>query len=155
MSELPAGLSNEQFVGYTFQGSPPRRPRLWFLDRHLHPLVVWGSQIMWPGAAGTELTQRIRYGECVRPSEIRAQAILLDLDVGQWTMNMSPDQAHREWPTNDPYEVIELAMPGLTMRYEHWGVESWSAVWKLTDVTIHPVHTFGDDDTWRLGVWPD
>ena len=144
-------LSDDEFVGYTFTGAPERRPRLWFLDRQLYPLTVWGSQIMWPGI-GTELTDRIRYGEGVNESELRAQAIELNLDVGQWTMHLNDD---RDFPSTDPWEVIQMAMPGMTLRYEHWGVESWKAVWELTGLTIPHVHTFGRDDVWRLGIWPD
>jgi hypothetical protein len=148
-------LGNDTFVGYTFGGSPPRRPRLWFLERDLYPLTIWGSQIMWPGNTGTELTNRIRYGEGIDPTELRAQAVELNLDVGIWTMHISPELANKEHPTDDPWEAVRLAMPDMTLRYEHWGVESWNVVWKLTEVTIGHVHTFGRDDTWRLGIWPD
>jgi hypothetical protein len=151
-----AVIGNDTFVGYTFAGSPPRRPRLWFLDRHLIPLAVWGSQIMWPGAAGTELTQRIRHGEGVNPTELRAQAVHLDLDVGQWTVTIPEGWGEQDFPIKDPGEVLRRGMPGLGLRYEHWGVESWTAVWKLTNAFIPWVTTFGrDDDMWRLGVWPD
>jgi len=32
-------LSDDEFVGYTFTGAPERRPLLWFLDRHIRPLI--------------------------------------------------------------------------------------------------------------------
>ncbi len=35
---MRAAHGNDEFVGYTFQGSPPRRSRLWFLDRHIELL---------------------------------------------------------------------------------------------------------------------
>ena len=106
-----AELGDEEFVGYTFQGSPERRPRLWFLDRHLELLF-----------------------------RVEGWAIT-DVDTGVWKV------VRRGW---DPVQV------GPCLRYEHGGEESWSAVWRLTDVTIPHVHTFGrDDDVWRLGVWPD
>jgi hypothetical protein len=38
MSSVP--LSDDEFVGYTFTHPPERRPRLWFLDRQLHPLTL-------------------------------------------------------------------------------------------------------------------
>lgn len=39
------GLSDETFVGYTFTGSPPRQPRLWFLGRHIDVLASAGWTI--------------------------------------------------------------------------------------------------------------
>jgi hypothetical protein len=105
------GLSDEPFVGYTFEAAPPRRQRLWFLDRHVRMLV---------GVEGWSIT---------------------DVDgTGTWTM------VRRGW---NPVKV------GPCLRYDH-GEPPWSAVWRLTDVSIPHVHTFGrDDDVWRLGVWPD
>jgi hypothetical protein len=32
--------SDEEFVGYIFQGPPERRSRLWFLQRHLDTLFI-------------------------------------------------------------------------------------------------------------------
>lgn len=34
------GLTGDEFVGYTFGDPPERRPRLWFLDRHIRRLVL-------------------------------------------------------------------------------------------------------------------
>lgn len=107
-------FSDEPFVGYTFNGSPPRQPRLWFLDRHVDLLVsVEGWTI----------------GE---------------IDVGTWTLSA-------EWIEVDPHTGA-----GLLLRYQHHAPEEWKAVWRLTDVTIDHVSTFGRcDDLWRLGLWPD
>jgi hypothetical protein len=114
---VTAVFSDEEFVGYLFQGSPERRPRLWFLDRHLEWVFLAGD---WP------------IGDARRP--------IHDLDVGTWTLI----------PT-EGYVYLRGHL-----RYEHRGVENWTAVWRLTDVTIPHVHTFGrDDDVWRLGLWPD
>ena len=133
-----AEFGDEEFVGYTFAGSPPRRPRLWFLDRHLYTLVVWGVHSV------------------------------LDIDVGVWTTDIyaaawnfadeagrNPKKMREMRRDLSPHEQVRAAMPGLPIRYQHRGVEQWSAVWVLTDTVIEHVHTFGDDDTWRLGVWPD
>jgi hypothetical protein len=40
---MKAGFSDEEFVGYIFRGSPERRPRLWFLERHINELFLSGS----------------------------------------------------------------------------------------------------------------
>lgn len=110
------GFTGEEFVGYTFNGSPERRPRLWFLDRHIAILLSAG-----PIMGG----------------------ILNDIDIGQWS-------AIADGPQRG------LTLPRLALRYEHCGPEKWVAVWRITDVTIPHVYTFGrDDDVWRLGVWPD
>jgi hypothetical protein len=107
---VTAGLTGEEFVGYTFGGSPPRRPRLWFLDRHVALLLSAG----WIG----------------------------DIDIGTWTADL--------------YYVDNQLNPVGNLRYEHHGIEPWTAVWRLTNVTIPHIHTFGrDDDVWRLGMWPD
>jgi hypothetical protein len=152
-------LSDDEFVGYSFQGSPERRPRLWFLDRQLYPLVVWGSQIMLQGD-DSELCDRARWasepGQGVTEEELRAHAVANGhLDIGQWTVNVPRDTTLKDFPSDQPWEVIQMAMPGMSLRFESWGVEGWSMVWKLTALTIPHVHTFGKEDTWRLGVWPD
>jgi hypothetical protein len=63
-----ADYSDEEFVGYTFQGSPERRPRLWFLDRHVC-LLLSGC---WP-SSGTN------------PGPVD-----VSLDVGNWTTHDCP-----------------------------------------------------------------
>jgi hypothetical protein len=119
---MTAGLSDEEFVGYTFNGPPERRPRLWFLDRHL--ILLRDSDGAW-----TVSTQESTWSGDI------------DIDVGTWTMIDTRN---------------DIGVDGLTVRYEHHGTERWTAVWRLTDVTIPHVHTFGrDDDVWRLGLWPD
>src|SRR5262245_13469372 len=153
MPEMPVGLSDDTFVGYTFKGPPERRPRLWFLERDLFPVIVYGNQIMLQGD-DSELADRVRWGGGASEAELRAHAPEPGAHVGQCTVNIPRDVAHHEWPTNDPHEAIRMVMPGLSFRYESFG-EGWSAVWKLTDVIIEHVNTFGGDDTWRLGVWPD
>jgi hypothetical protein len=110
-------LTGEEFVGYIFQGSPERRPRLWFLERQINTLFLYGP-----------------LNTARKPGQNS-----LDLDVGLWTL--------------EPVEPL-VYMRGL-MRYQHRGHERWSAVWRLTDTVIPHVHTFGYDDVWRLGVWPD
>lgn len=105
-------LADEEFVGYTFNASPERRPRLWFLDRHI----------------GLLINRTVR-----------------GIDVGGWSFD-SPGTC---------VLVNDHPVPGLLLRYEHHGAEPWTAVWRLTDTTIPNVNTFGYDDTWRLGVWPD
>ena len=122
-----AGLSDEEFVGYTFAGSPPRRPRLWFLDRHITMLMHSGWTVSGSGTWG--------------------DSDPVDMDVGTWAMTEIP-----LWrPGQNP-----LVFVGALLRYEHHGEEPWTAVWRLTDTTIPHVHTFGrDDDVWRLGLWPD
>jgi hypothetical protein len=128
---VTAEYSDEEFVGYTFGGSPPRRPRLWFLDRHIALLLVGA----WP-SSGTN------------PGPVDAS-----LDVGTWT------------PTSD-VQTAKTVLPGLCLRYRHLGDPPWSAVWRMTALTIprdprealrgFGITTFGrDDDVWRLGVWPD
>jgi hypothetical protein len=117
------GFSDEEFVGYTFAGSPPRRPRLWFLDRHVDVLL---------GTEGWTISGSGTWGD---PDHV-------DIDVGTWTM------------------VLECPVPGgerggLHLRYQHHSDPPWTAVWRLTDVTIPHVWNFGRDDTWRLGLWPD
>jgi hypothetical protein len=125
MADAITGLGNddwirrapdEEFVGYTFQGSPERRPRLWFLDRY----VCWFIK------------------ECTCQGGH-------PIDVGAWSITSDPQAG-----------CDEAALAGLCLRYDHWGAEKWSAVWRLTDTTIPHITTFGrDDDVWRLGVWPD
>lgn len=118
-----AGLSGEEFVGYTFAGSPERRPRLWFLDRQLDTLFHWGP-------LHTARTQALGIGQ-------------VDLDIGIWTMECRHDR------------LGSLFVPDDLVRYAHHGPQKWTAVWRLTDTVIPGVHTFGYDDVWRLGVWPD
>jgi hypothetical protein len=110
----------EEFVGYTFQGSPEHRPRLWFLDRHICLLIP------------------DRHICLLLPTLIKP-----DIDVGTWSA-FDSQSGHDE-----------KALDGVCLRYDHHGEPTWTAVWQLTDITIPHVHTFGRDDTWRLGVWPD
>jgi hypothetical protein len=123
---VKAGFSNEEFVGYTFAGSPERRPRLWFLDRHIVMLMHSGWTVSGSGTWGDNDP--------------------VDIDVGTWTMVDIP-----RWRLGtDP-----LVFTGAHLRYEHHSDPPWTAVWRLTDIYIPHVHTFGQDDTWRLGLWPD
>jgi hypothetical protein len=61
-----AGLSDDEFVGYIFQGSPERRPRLWFLERMIDGLFLYGP-----------------VNTARRPGVEPAEA---DLDVGVWKL---------------------------------------------------------------------
>lgn len=71
-----------------------------------------------------------------------------DIDVGTWTSQLTP---WRPGVSRNP-----LVVPGDMLRYQHHSNPSWTAVWRLTDVTIPHVYTFGrDNDIWRLGLWPD
>jgi hypothetical protein len=127
-------FSDEPFVGYIFDGPPPRQHRLWFIDRHVATLLRHGN------------------------------VGILHRCQGVWKI------------TDDPQTGTDLmALTGVCLHYEHTGsrwydermdTQRWTAVWKLTDLTIPPdptdarhgfgVHTFGrDDDVWRLGLWPD
>lgn len=127
MAGLSAELGDNEFVGYIFQGSPERRPRLWFLDRHIEQLFLWDCAAH-NGRVAAEIHE----------------------ELGIWTL--------------EPVEGL-VYNRGL-LRYQHMGDERWSAVWRLTDVTIPRdpdtaksglgITTFGyDDDVWRLGLWPD
>jgi hypothetical protein len=126
-------LGDFEFVGYTFRGSPERRPRLWFLDRHLFILIAtcgWTVSETEPTSSG------------------------FNIDVGTWSANIPRDKPLAD--LTDGVSLMDLATPGVTIRYTHHGLQEWSAVWQLTDTTIKHVHTFGrDDDVWRLGLWPD
>jgi hypothetical protein len=127
---VTAEIGDDTFVGYTFGGSPERRSRLWFLDRHLILMAIWGEN----KSAG------------------------LDIDVGHWTLDIPwPKlQSRMDFSIEDPLEVIRTALPGLHVRYEHSGAPGWTAVWRITDTIIPHVHTFGfANDVWRLGLWPD
>jgi hypothetical protein len=116
----------EEFVGYTFQGFPERRPRLWFLDRHIRLLLLHGL---------------------ARQPVFMDFSAVIDIDTGDW-------RAHLPDPRLD--EDGQRALAGITLRYEHGGADNWTAVWRLTKLHIPHVHNFGrDDDTWRLGLWPD
>lgn len=42
-TQLSDDLGDDEFVGYTFTHPPERRPRLWFLDRQLYPLILLGT----------------------------------------------------------------------------------------------------------------
>jgi hypothetical protein len=123
---VTTGVWDEPFVGYTFAGSPPRKPRLWFLDRHIAMLMhIEGWTVSGSGTWGD-------------PDPV-------DIDVGTWSAVESRSGARDE-----------KALEGVCLRYDHHCVPPWSAVWRLTDDTCEHVHTFGrDDDVWRLGVWPD
>lgn len=125
-----AGLSDEEFVGYTFNGAPEQRPRLWFLDRHIR--VLLGHGLARPTSAAIML----------------ARAEVTNKGDGWWNAEL-PEVTG----LND--EGL-LALDGIVLRYQHNGAHPWAAVWRLTDVVIPHVHTFGrDDDVWRLGLWPD
>lgn len=120
---MPAtSLSDDEFVGYTFTHPPERRPRLWFLERQLYPLILLGAN----------------------------HAVTCDDETGVWTS---------EYPRLDtddfPVHTDDFPVPGVHLRYEHLGPNPWTAVWQLTHTSIPHVHTFGRDDVWRLGVWPD
>jgi len=134
---MTVGYSNEPFQGYLFNGSPPRQPRLWFLDRHLTLLLVSG----WT----------------VGPFD--------NIDVGTWSTDKDVVRNRLdEWSGGGT--ALEHIVLGLSIRYQNLGTDEWTAVWRLTDVTIprdpadarrgNGITTFGrDDDVWRLGIWPD
>lgn len=145
---MTAALSDEPFVAYIFRSAPPHpQPRLWFLDRHLLLLLIWG-----PSGDG-----------------------LLNPLLGKWDTDrhVTPNWALLARPGDEPpgplSDVLDINewLPGMMLRYESAApADPWSAVWRLTDVTIPPdvrdaergfgINTFGrDDDVWRLGVWPD
>jgi hypothetical protein len=140
-----AGLtdfSDEPFCGYVFAGAPERQPRLWFLDRQLYTLVVWGSL-----CAARDDMGRDNAGHWT--TDIYAAAWNFADQAGQ-----NPDRMREMRRDLSRFEQVCTAMPGLPVHYEHHD-PAWTAVWRLTDTVIPHVHTFGQDDTWRLGVWPD
>ena len=119
-----AGLTGEAFVGYTFRGPPPRRPRLWFLDRHLKAL-------------------NSHRGWIVKDDPTRLE--LKGLNI--WKMTDARTGA-------DLGGLCAINLTDVAVRYDHSG--EWRMLWRLTDITIGHIVTFGrDDDVWRLGVWPD
>jgi hypothetical protein len=63
---MSARLGDDEFVGYIFQGSPERRPRLWFLERMIDGLFLYGP-----------------VNTARRPGVEPAEA---DLDVGVWKL---------------------------------------------------------------------
>jgi hypothetical protein len=131
---MDPGFSDEEFVGYTFRASPERRPRLWFLDRHLFILIA---------GCGWTISDK----ESTWSGDI-------DIDVGTWTAHIPRDKPLED--LKDGMRLMDLATPGVMIRYDHHSDPPWSAVWRLTNTIIEHVHTFGrDDDVWRLGVWPD
>jgi hypothetical protein len=154
-------MTDHEFCGYDFRGSPPRdQPRLWFLDHQLYPLMVHGHMLVMEGD-DSEICDRARWATEDNPGvieeELRAHAVARpDLHIGRWSVSIPPDTLLKEFPSDQAREVIQMALPGVTVRYERWGATPWSAVWRITDTTIPHVHNFGrDDDAWRLAVWPD
>lgn len=132
-------LGDDEFVGYHFVGAPELRPRLWFLERELHLLGLFGSYSVGPR---DWFLQREMLGTwTINQDELRAQ--------------LGPNGKAGHLIGEDLEGLLKQAMPGLAIRWEdtRTGV---AAVWRLTTTRISYVHTFGrDDDVWRLGLWPD
>jgi hypothetical protein len=128
-------LGDRVFTGYIFLGSPPKEPRLWFLDRHLASLVVNGA-----------LAARL----AIDGSSIMG---VWSMDTDQLKANLADWKPKPHW-TGTTHALNEM-LPGVTVRYANIHAEQWEMVWRLTDTIIPHVTTFGEDDTWRLGVWPD
>jgi hypothetical protein len=66
-----SNFSDEEFVGYTFNASPPRRPRLWFLDRQLDMLFHHEGWAITDIDTGVWTLERrgwnpVQLGPCVR-----------------------------------------------------------------------------------------
>lgn len=69
-TQLSDDLGDDVFVGYTFTHPPERRPRLWFLDRQLEPLIL-----------GTD------------------HAVTRDDETGIWTAEYPPDTDDLSMPS--------------------------------------------------------
>lgn len=127
---MSGDYSGEEFVGYLFRGSPERRPRLWFLDRHL---VILRDTCGWT-VSGPEAT----WGQ-------------LNIDVGTWSMGDARNDIgvagltvrydhHSSPPWSAVWRLTDTTIPQNPADAAHG----------------FGIHNFGrDDDVWRLGVWPD
>jgi hypothetical protein len=127
-----AGLSDDEFVGYIFTGVPERRPRLWFLDRHLEQVF---------------LAERWPIGDARWPID--------ELDLGAWTLNpvegkvFTLGHLRYEHYGTDEWTTVKWSAV--------WRLTDTTIPRDPADARRgFGVETFGrDDDVWRLGVWPD
>lgn len=81
----------------------------------------------------------------------------------------APEKRSRLWfidrEVNELHKIHGYGLDGLIVddysgswecdgEFIRWEGRDFDAVWKLTNIII-PCHTFGHDDVWRLGLWPD
>lgn len=129
-----AGLEHRDHVlSGGFGYAPPAYPRLWFTDKHLIELAMWGQRTVFCG----------------------------DGDVGQWTVIDAPEdvekaQYARERIAALPFDLQKLiperigpnsgsiTFPKMHIAYEQFGGDK--LVWRLTSTVAAGM---------RLGIWPD
>jgi hypothetical protein len=123
---VPKLSDDAEFMGYPFTSAPPHQPRLWFLERQLYGLIIYGQYTV-------ARNERM---------------------VGRWTVNVPRDWEVIEWSSDNPYEVVRMAMEGIHLRWQDFDTEK-VIVWRLTGLTIPQQYDRAEVDTWRLGLWPD
>jgi hypothetical protein len=121
---------------YFFNEPPPADPKLYFKQKTLWELMVYGT---------LSCPKRPQY--TVFPA---------DGQIGRWTMHYDNQKlaTMREIARHTPFtrirdELIDL-LPGMHMRYHDFDTNT-TTVWTLTDDVIMREH----DNHLRLGVWPD
>lgn len=114
---------------YSFNTAPPIEPRLYFPDKRLLDLAIWGSL-----ACPYSPPQYT-----VFPSDGQA---------GRWTLHFDVIE-----PLTDIFKWKQLLLAqlsGMRMRYEDFGTgRKWT--WVLTDEVLER----DNDNNLRLGHWPD
>jgi hypothetical protein len=94
----------------TIAAPPPLHPRLWFPERELVDMLIWGQYTVF-GA----------FGAFLDPSQWPSS-------MGRWTMNTQDRSSHHD----------ETILSGLRLRYEDWDTNRVS-VWQMTDTRMGPV----------------
>lgn len=120
---------------YDFMRVPPIKPKLFFTERHLIQLALYGT-------VGCPFTP---VSETVYPSAGQ---------LGRWTLHFDVVDLEHLFANGSPWKLLAQELPGMRVRY-HGNIydetdKTW--LWVLTDQVIH---RHGHDHDLRLGVWPD
>ena len=116
-------FSDEPFVGYIFDGPPPRQHRLWFIDRHVATLLRHGNvgilhrcQGVWKitddPQTGTDLMALT--GVCLHYEHTGSRWYDERMDTQRWTAVWKADRPHH--PTRPDRRETWFRRPHLRPR---------------------------------------
>ena len=116
---------------HNFTTPPPKVPRLYFGERKLGNLAIWGGfALVNPGSVLVD-----QWPKCY---------------VGSWRIHFDIIDPFSEEAAKEPWKLLAQMLPGMRVSYEDFATEE-QMIWVLTDDIVRR----DNNNDLRLGVWPD